>query len=113
MSRRAGGRAALLGLAALVAAAFLLATACGSGERSAVGVIVDVQASSLAEVESFTLRTDDGELLTFRLAPEAPRSGEEAFVASHLRSHASLAQRVKIIYREEDGVLLAVRLVDQ
>ena len=113
MNCRAGGRAALFGLAAFIAATFLLATACGSDERAVVGVIVDVQASSLAEVESFTLRTDDGELLTFRLAPEAPRSGEEAFVASHLRSHASLAQRVQVVYREEDGELLAVRLKDE
>lgn len=113
MSQRAGGRAALLGLAAFILAAFLFAVACGSNERSVVGVIVDVQTASLAEVESFTLRTDDGELLTFRLAPEAPRSGEESFVASHLRSHASLAQRVKILYREERGELLAVRLLDE
>ena len=100
------------------AASILIALAIGAcggenSEKSAVGVIIDVQASSLTEIDSFTLRTNEGQTLVFRIAPDARPDLEEGFVPGHLRSHAALAEQVEVFYREESGELLALRLVDR
>ena len=107
-------------LAIVAAAAMLLviAAACGGGggddsERSVVGIILDVQSTSLTQIESFTMRTNDGETLVFHVAPDARPDPQEGFVPGHLRSHAVAAEQVRIFYREENGDLLATRLVDQ
>lgn len=84
----------------------------GNGQ-SVQGVILQVEASSLTIVDSFTLRSNEGEVLVFEIAPDAARDPREGFVAGHLRSHAVLAQQVAISYREEDGRLLAERMEDK
>ncbi len=65
---------------------------------------------SITEVASFTLLGDDGEVLEFDVAPDAARDPVEGFFPGHLREHALATQLVKIVYREEDGRLLALRL---
>jgi hypothetical protein len=99
-------RAALVMLTVLV----VLAAGCGDGEPTATGVIIEVEASSLTEVDAFVLQTNDGERLSFGVAPDAQRDPQEGFVASHLRSHASLGEQVSIAYRSEDGQLLALTI---
>jgi histidinol dehydrogenase len=92
----------------------LFLAACGgggNGERSVEGIITDVQSTGLTEIESFTLRTNRGETLVFRVAPDARPEAEEGFVPGHLRSHAVAAEQVRVYYREEAGELLATRLV--
>lgn len=96
----------------------VLSVACGGddgppGERSAVGVLLDVQASSISDIDSFTLRTNDGETLVFSVAPDAAQASGEGFAPGHLRSHAAFGEQVEVFYREEDGELLALRLVHQ
>jgi hypothetical protein len=97
---------------AIVALAFALAIAAcgGSGEHKATGVIIDVQASSLTELASFTLRENDGRTLIFRVAPEAAADPVEGFFPGHMRTHAVAAEQVTVTYREEPGDLLALRL---
>lgn len=100
----------LLGVAVLLAACE--GSDAGPGnERSVVGVLIDVQPSSISDVDSFTLRTNDGDTLEFRIAPDAAPDPGEGFVAGHLRSHLALAEQVEVLYREEGGALLALRLV--
>ena len=96
--------------AAFAVLALALLSCGGDGDGSASGVIIDVQATSLTAIESFTLRTNDGETLVFRVAPDATRDPTEGFVPGHLRSHAVAAGQVTVFYREEDGQLLALRL---
>jgi hypothetical protein len=97
-----------LGCLALVLA-FL--AGCGDGgERSATGVIIDVQASSLTRIESFTLRDNDGDTLVFSVAPDALQDPNEGFFPGHLRTHAVAAEQVKVFYRKEGDLLLALRL---
>ncbi|MDP3768988.1 MAG: hypothetical protein Q8S13_13305, partial [Dehalococcoidia bacterium] len=87
-----------------VAVALVLAAACGGdsgGEKSAKGIVVDVEAGSLTNIESFTLRTNAGEELVFGIAPDATQDPQEGFFPSHLRSHAVLAEQVRVFYREE------------
>jgi hypothetical protein len=97
-------------IAALLA---VLLSACGGDELSVTGVILEVDAPSLTEIDSFTFRTNEGETLVFRVAPDAAADPLEGFVPGHLQSHALLAEQVEIFYREEGGELLALRLVDR
>ncbi len=91
-------------------AAALLAACGGDGERSALGVIIDVQATSLTKIDSFTLRDNEGHTLVFRVAPDAAQDPQEGFFPGHLRTHALAAEQVTVFYREDDGELLALRL---
>ena len=97
-------------LAVPLAALAFVAFACGGGDRSESGVILDVTGSSLTQVESFTLLADDGEVLTFQIAPDASKDVAEGFFPGHMRGHALAAEKVTIYFREEDGVLLALRM---
>jgi hypothetical protein len=74
------------------------------------GVIIDVQSESLSDVDTFTVRDDDGETFVFHVAPDAAQDPVEGFNPTHLRSHALVAARVKISYRRADDELLALKL---
>ena len=104
--------AKLCGLAFLLTAIALVAFACGEGDRSESGVILDVVGASLTQVDSFTLLDEDGEVLTFEIAPDASQELADGFFPGHMRGHALAAERVTVYFREEDGVLLAIRLED-
>ena len=71
---------------------------------------MDVIGSSLTQVESFTLLADDGEVLTFEIAPDASKDVIEGFFPGHMRGHALAAENVTVFCREAYGVLLALRL---
>lgn len=83
---------------------------CGPAPLSEAGWIVDVQSTSPTEVDNFTLRTEDGRELVFKLAPLELDGG--SFPAGHLREHLALNQPVAIAYRNEGGERLAYRLRD-
>ncbi|MCH8948844.1 MAG: hypothetical protein IIB87_00520 [Chloroflexi bacterium] len=95
----------------LVALFGLLAFACGGGgERSVEGIIINVDAASLTQVETFTVRDNDNNIIVFRIAPDATQDPEEGFFPSHLREHAVAVGQVKVFYRVEDGEFLALKL---
>ena len=96
--------------ATLVILSLLLLAGCGPAPLSEAGWVVDVQSTSLTDVESFTLRTEDGRELEFKLAPLELDGG--SFPASHLREHLALNQPVAIAYRDLDGERVAYRLRD-
>ena len=82
----------------------------GSGNRPVVGVIIDVKATSITEIDTFTLRDDQGDQIVFHIAPDAARDPQEGFVAGHLRSHALAAEKVRVTYRKQGDELLAEKL---
>lgn len=84
-------------------------TAAPSNAQSVVGVIVAVDSKGLDKVAGFTLRTGAGESLTFDL--RALENGAQ-FAPGHLVEHQATGQRVRVWYRTQDGVRLAVRLED-
>ena len=96
-------------LAVAAAAIALVVAGCGN-DNVVAGFVIDVRSSSLTEIDSFTLRTPDGETLTFRI--DAIELGEGAFPATHLREHMALNQPVAVAFREEAGDKLAYRLKD-
>jgi hypothetical protein len=74
-----------------------------------VGIIVAIDAASLADVRSFTLRTTDGKQLTFGLAEL--QNGAQ-FAPGHLAEHQATSQPVRVFYRDAAGTLQALRLED-
>jgi hypothetical protein len=91
----------------LVAAALV---GCEPPATTTAGFVVAVDSQSVTTVDSFTLRTEDGSLLEFRVGAVELDSG--AFPPGHLREHMALGQPVAVAYREEGGERLAFRLVD-
>ena len=95
----------------LVALLVLLASACSAdGERSVEGIVTQVESASLTQVETFTVRDNDNNIIVFRIAPDSTQDLEEGFVPSHLREHAVAVEQVKVFYRVEDGEFLAIKI---
>jgi hypothetical protein len=74
-----------------------------------VGVIVGVQATSLTNVQGFTLRTTDGASVQFAIG--GLENGAQ-FPPGHLVEHQSTAQPIRVWYRTQDGTKVAIRLED-
>lgn len=98
-------RVASLSLAIAIAFA-----ACGPAPRTVAGFVVDVKSTSLTEIQSFTIRTQEGQELVFRVGTLELDGG--AFPAGHLREHMALNQAIAVAYHEEGGERVAYRLVD-
>ena len=99
------GRLAMLAL--LVAA--LLLGACGDPGKAAAGIVVAVDAPA-GEVTGFTLRTQQGEAITFVIGTLEVDGA--AFAASHLVEHAVTLQPIAVAYRVQDGLNVVHRMVD-
>jgi hypothetical protein len=99
----------VVAIAALVLAAVLLA-GCGSSGHVAEGIVTEITPSGPVAVERFTIRTQDGRTLEFRVG--TLELDGNAFPAEHLSEHRLTAQPVAVAYREENGELVAYRLVD-
>jgi hypothetical protein len=88
----------------------LAATACDDRGQVTSGIVIDVRSSGPATVTDFTLRTDDGQLMNFRV--DDTSTGDGAFPSVHLRDHLASSQRVAVRYVATDDGLLAIRLAD-
>lgn len=94
----------------LVVAVGAVVVGCETGTATARGVVVAVDAPTATDVRGFTLRTDDGRLLTFRVG-RLEITGD-AFPAAHLREHLRTLVPIVVAYRVENGELVAIRLAD-
>jgi hypothetical protein len=106
----------LVGVVVLTGAAALVLGRSGPadpvpppGATPVVGVIVGVQAQGLDRVTGFTLRTTDRGSLQFTLG-DLENSAQ--FPPGHLVEHQATAQPVRVWYRADDDVLVAIRLED-
>jgi hypothetical protein len=100
-----------VGLAiAAVALGFVVVSAFGQAPRQAeTGLVTAVDASSLTNVRGFTIRTDDGRTVVFRIgALENPAQ----FAPGHLLEHRATGVKIVVTYRRENGELVAIRLED-
>jgi hypothetical protein len=88
-----------------IAAALLVSPRTATAE----GVVVAVQATSLADISGFTLRTAAGDLVEFGL--EALEN-EVEFPPGHLAEHVASSAPVVVTYRDEGGRHLAIRIID-
>ena len=102
-------------IAAAAGAAILLGgTGAGTVDGSAngpslIGVIVGVNSEGLDKVRGFTLRTSDGATVEFSLGS---LENGAAFPPGHLVEHQATAQPVKVWYRLDGTIRLAIRLED-
>jgi hypothetical protein len=96
--------------------AVLLVSACtpraAAQTQTVRGVLVDVQSRGLQQLDSFTLRTDDGRELTFTPAPNFNQGESHAMTPGHMRQHMALADPVTVTYREEGGRVVALSATD-
>jgi hypothetical protein len=76
------------------------------------GVLIDVQARGLQQLDSFTVRTDDGQELTFTPAPNFNQGASHVMTPGHMRQHMALADPVTVTYRDEGGRLVALSATD-
>ena len=100
-----------IGLAiAVLALAFVLVSAFGQPpRRTETGLVTAVDATSLTNVRGFTIRTDDGRTVVFRIgALENPAQ----FAPGHLLEHRATGVKIVVTYHQENGDLVAIRLDD-
>ena len=106
MRRPSSGLARMLLLAALVV---MTAASCGGGsdEKTVRGLVTDVQASSITQVDSLTLREEGtGKLWTFQAKEHV------GLTPSHIRQHILQGQLLTVHYEERRGQLFAVLVTD-
>ena len=101
-------------LIGVVAAVVFVACAAppATPAQTARGVLLDVEAPSLQKVDSFTLRTDDGQELHFVAAPNFNEGVSHLMTPGHMRQHMALADPVEVTYRDDNGTLVALTAVD-
>jgi hypothetical protein len=83
-----------------------------SQTQSVRGVLLEVVSPSIQQINSFTLRTDDGRELLFVTAPDFNQGVQHVMSPGHMRQHMALADPVEVTYREDNGRLVALSAVD-
>ena len=98
----------LLMLLPMLAAIAVLAACSDVGALKNVrGLLTDVQARSIIQVETLTIEEQGtGKQWTFQA------EGDIGFTPSHLRAHMLQGEPVTVHYKERDGRLLAVQVAD-
>jgi hypothetical protein len=94
---------------ALAVVCVLGAAACEPAVEQVDGVLIHIDTQGLDAVEAFTLRTDQGRVIEFRVgvienAPEFP--------PGHLAEHLADGVPVRVTYRREGSANVAFRLED-
>jgi hypothetical protein len=80
--------------------------------HSARGILLEVVSPGIQKVDSFDLRTDDGQTLHFVAAPNFNEGVAHIMSPGHMRQHMALADPVQVTYREEGGQLVALSATD-
>ncbi len=96
--------------ASFALAAVLLLAGCSGTLQTASGVVLQVNGTSLSKVDSFVLRTADGQVITFTVGTIA--FDQSTFPPEHLREHQQLATPVKVTYRTDGDTKVAIKLED-
>lgn len=93
----------------VVAVVIVGAIALAPRTSTATGVVVSVDARSLTDVRTFTLRIAGGETLVFRL--DTLENGA-AFPPGHLVEHIGSGVPIRVTYRDDGGTLRALQITD-
>ena len=80
--------------------------------QTARGVLLDVVSPGIQQVDRFTLRTDDGQVLSFVAAPDFNANAQHAMTPGHMRQHMALADPVNVTFRDDNGTLIALSATD-
>jgi hypothetical protein len=107
-----GRRLALLGGAVLVVVVLAIAAAAilgRPGRQTETGIVVAVEATSLTDVERFSIRTSDGRTVDFRIGR---LENAAAFPPGHLAEHKVSLVPVRVTYVLDGGSNVAVLIED-
>ena len=74
------------------------------------GVVISADGPNAAQVERFSLRTNDGQVLEFSVVTLDVSNG--GLPAPHLREHLVSGEPITVEFREENGQRFAIRYVD-
>ncbi len=102
----AAGRPGMKKLAFAAASVLLITVACGGGERSVTGIVLEAVARDLVEIELLRVRDADGRVWEFTT------EGNVGISAAHLKQHQVLGEMVLVTYMEEGGRLIATDVSD-
>jgi len=93
-----------------LALGFVVVSAFGQAPRQTeAGLVTAVESSGLTNVRGFTIRTDDGRTVSFRIG--ALENGAQ-FAPGHLLEHRATGVKIVVTYLQENGSLVAIRLED-
>ena len=87
-------------------------TTAADGGQTVRGRIVDLNARSLLEVESLTIRDESGATYILEAGDEADGVELGRFTPSHLREHMVSGQAVEVTYHDEGGRLVLDAISD-
>jgi hypothetical protein len=76
------------------------------------GVLLQVVAPSLTQVDSFSVRDDSGQVWDFRAAADFNAGATHVMTPGHMRQHMALGDPVTITYRAEGATLIALSATD-
>jgi hypothetical protein len=109
IARRAG--VVWIGLAiAALALGYVAISAFGQAPRKTeTGLVTAVDSTGLTNVQGFTIRTDDGRTVAFKIG--VLENGIQ-FPPGHLLEHRATGVKVVVTYRQENGEMVAVRIED-
>lgn len=97
-------------LIAALALGSVVVSAFGQAPRQTeTGVVIAVDSSGLTDVRGFSIRTDEGRTVPFRIG--VLENGAQ-FPPGHLLEHAATGVKVVVTYRRENGDLVAIRIED-
>ena len=85
----------------------LALVACGETSGEVTGVVTEVDAETLTNVNGFTVRSDDE---TYEFVVDSDTELE--FPPAHLNEHRVSGEPVQVTYEERDGELYAVSVED-
>jgi hypothetical protein len=88
------------------AAILLIGLACGGGDKTVTGLVIEAVERDLVEIELLRIRDSDGKVWEFST------DGPVGISASHLRQHQVLGESVVVTYREYRGSLIATDVRD-
>ncbi|HSO28971.1 MAG TPA: hypothetical protein VLS28_03655 [Candidatus Sulfomarinibacteraceae bacterium] len=109
MPGRLIGRRAVPFVAVIALIAIVAVVASAPATSTATGVVVAVDSRSLTDVDSFTIRTPEGEVIDFTVG--ALQNGAE-FPPGHLVEHIASGVPVVVTYRDGADGRVAIRIVD-
>jgi hypothetical protein len=87
-------------------------TRSGPPNSTLRGVLLEVAAPSLTQVDSFSVRDDAGQVWNFRAASDFNAGATHVMTPGHMRQHMALGDPVTITYRAEGSSLIAQSATD-
>jgi hypothetical protein len=92
----------------------VLVVACAPGpftpRSSVTGVVISADGPNVAQVDRFSIRTSEGQVLEFTVGTLELANG--GLPAPHLREHLVSGEPITVDYRDENGEKVAIRYTD-